>query len=159
MILNLTFYLVYFSSFVIGVVLGAMVAFLARRMVFNRQLHIAERRAARMVAEARNEAKGVIHEAQEEAKRIKASAETEYRERRTELQRQESRLGQKSESLERKLEGVEQRERSLANKEKEIDSIRNQLTEVKDKQLKQLELISGMTSDEAKQTLLRAVEG
>ncbi len=47
MILDVMFYAVYFSSFVIGVVLGGMVAFLVRRMVFNRQLRIAERRAAK----------------------------------------------------------------------------------------------------------------
>jgi ribonuclease Y len=127
-------------------------------MVFNRQLRIAERKAARMVAEARHESKNVLQEAQEEAKRIKASADTEYRERRTELQRQENRLAQKGETLDRKLEGVEQRERNLAGKEKEVESTRSQLGELKDKQLKQLELISGMSSIEAKQTLFEAVE-
>ena len=102
--------------------------------------------------------KNVLHEAQEEAKRIKASTDAEYRERRTELQRQENRLNQKGETLDRKLEGVEQRERNLANKEKEIESIRSQAVELKDKQLKQLELISGMSSTEARQTLLDAME-
>jgi ribonuclease Y len=84
--------------------------------------------------------------------------DAEYRERRMELQRQESRVSQKLESLERKLEGVEQRERNLAGKEKEIDSIRNQLGELRDRQLKQLELISGLSSAEAKQQLMDAVE-
>lgn len=158
MVVDALFIAVYFSSFVIGVVLGAMVAFFARRMVFNRQLRLAERKAARMVAEARNEVKQVGYDAQEEAKKIKASAEAEYRERRTELQRQENRLNQKGETLDRKLEGVEQRERNLNNKEKEIDSIRGQLVELKDKHLKQLEMISGMSSDEAKQTLLNNME-
>ncbi len=147
-----------FFSFIIGTIFGAMAAFLSRRIVFNRQLRIAERRAARMVAEARNESKNVLNEAQEEAKRIKASADTEYRERRTELQRQENRLTQKGETLDRKLEGVEQRERNLAGKEKEIESTRSQLGEIKDKQLKQLELISGMSSTEARQALLDAME-
>jgi ribonuclease Y len=147
-----------FFILIIGVVLGGMAAFLSRRLVFNRQLRIAERRAARMVAEARNESKNVLQEAQEEAKRIKASADAEYRERRTELQRQENRLNQKGETLDRKTEAVEQRERNLANKEKEVESTRSQLGELKDKQLKHLELISGMSSTEARQTLLEAME-
>jgi ribonuclease Y len=147
-----------FFSFVIGVIFGGMAAFLSRRFMFNRQIRIAERRAARMVAEARNEARAVLREAQEEAKRIKTAGETEYRERRSELQRQENRLAQKAESLERKLEAVEQRERSLASKEKEIDSIRAQLGELKDRQLRQLELISGMSSAEARQVLLETME-
>ncbi|GAI23891.1 unnamed protein product, partial [marine sediment metagenome] len=82
----------------------------------------------------------------------------EYRERRAELQRQESHLSQKGETLERKLEGVEQRERSLTNKEREVESIRSHLKETRDKQVKQLELISGMSSAEAKQSLIEAME-
>jgi len=147
-----------FFIFVIGVILGGMAAFLSRRLVFNRQLRLAERKAARMVAEARNESKTILQDAQNEAKRIKGSADNDYRERRTELQRQENRLNQKGETLDRKMESVEQRERNLTNKEKEIESARNQMVELKDKQLKQLELISGMSSAEARQTLLDAME-
>jgi ribonuclease Y len=147
-----------FFILIIGVVLGAMAAFLSRRLVFNRQLRIAERKAAKMVSEARNESKDILQEAQNDAKRIKSSADSDYRERRSELQRQENRLNQKGETLDRKLESVEQRERNLNNREKEIESTRNQLVELKDKQLKQLELISGMSSSEAKQSLLDAME-
>jgi ribonuclease Y len=147
-----------FFIFIIGVVTGGMAAFLSRRLIFNRQLRIAERKAAKMVAESRTEAKDILQQAQEEVKRNKAAADNEYRERRTELQKQENRLNQKSETLDRKIEGVDQRERNLANREKEIESARSQITELKDKQLKQLELISGMSSSEAKQTLLDAME-
>jgi ribonucrease Y len=151
-------YIAIFFSFVIGLILGGITAFLSRRFLFNRQLRLAERKAVRTVAEARNEAKKIQQDAQEEAKRAKAAGEAEQRERRTELQRQENRLNQKSETLDRKLEGVEQRDRNLTNKEKEIESIRNQAVELKDKQLKQLEVISGMTNAEAKQSLLDAME-
>jgi len=147
-----------FFIFIIGIVLGGMAAFLSRRLIFNRQLRIAERKAAKMVAEARNESKDILQESQEEAKRIKGSADSDYRERRSELQKQENRLNQKQETLDRKLEGVDQRDRNLTNKEKEIETTRSQLGELKDKQLNQLELISGMSSKEAKQTLLDAME-
>jgi ribonuclease Y len=147
-----------FFAFVIGAVFGGMALFLSRRILFNRQIRIAERKAVKMAAEARDEARAVLNDAQEEAKRTKSTTETEYRERRFELQRQENRVSQKSENLDRKLEGVEQRERSLAGKEKEIDSVRTQLGELRDRQLKQLELISGMSSAEAKQQLLDAIE-
>jgi ribonuclease Y len=145
-------------SFIIGTIFGAMGAFLSRRLVFNRQLRIAERKAAKMVLEAKNESKQLVHEASEEASRIKATAEAEYRERRNELNRQENRLSQKSETLDHKLEGVDQRERNLANKEKEIESTRAYMSDLKDKQLKQMELISGMSSDEAKQSLIDTME-
>ncbi len=151
-------YIALFFSFIIGLVFGGLAFFLSRRLVFNRQLRIAERKAARMVAEARNESKLILQEAQDETKRSKAQADAEYRERRGELQRQENRLSQKQETLDRKIEGVEQRERNMAGKEKEIETTRGQLGELKDKQLKQLELISGMSSTEAKQALLDAME-
>jgi len=147
-----------FFSFIIGVIFGVMAAFLSKRIMFDRQMRIAERKAARIVSDARLESNNVLNEAKQEADKIKAASEAEYRERRTELQRQENRLSQKTESLEHKLEGVEQRERHLANREKEITSIRNELGEIKNRQLKQLELISGMSTAEAKQTFLDAIE-
>jgi len=145
-------------TFIIGIIFGGMAAFLWRRIMFNRQLRIAERKAAKMVSEARTEARDLLQQAQEEAKKLKAVADNEYRERRAELQRQENRLSQKNETLDRKLESVDQRERNLVNKEKEIENTRNQLGELKEKQLKQLELISGLSSSEAKQMLLDAME-
>jgi ribonuclease Y len=145
-------------SFIIGVVFGGMAAFLSRRVMINRQMHIAERKADRILAEARAESKDLIHEARQETEKIKAGVEAEYRERRAELQRQESSLSQRTESLERKLEDVENRGRNVSNKEKEIESIRTHLDEIREKQLKQLELISGMSSDEAKQRLIETME-
>ena len=145
-------------SFLIGVIFGGMAAFLSRRMMINRQIRIAERKAARMIAEARAESKNVLSAAREEAGKGKLATEAEYRERRSELQKQETRLSQKGESLERKLEEVEHRERNLANKEKEIESTRAHLGEIRERQLKQLELISGTSSAEAKQMLLETME-
>ncbi len=146
------------SIFVIGMIFGGASIFFARRMVINRQLHVAQKKAARMVTESRLESKNVLREAKEEAERIKSEAEAGYRERYSELQRQENRLSSKAETLERKLEGVESRERGLVNKEKEIETIRVHLSEVRDREARQLELISGMSSDEAKQALLETVE-
>lgn len=156
--IDIVIVLAIFFAFVIGAVFGGMAAFIFRRVMFNRQIRLAERKSAKMLAEAREEAKVVLNETQAEAKKIRSTAEVEYRERRSELQRQENRLSQKTEGLDRKLEGVEQRERSLAGKEKEVDSIRTQLGDLRGRQLKQLELISGMSSAEAKQQLLDAVE-
>jgi len=147
-----------FFSFVIGVIFGGMAAFLSRRMVLTRQMRIAEKKAARILAEARTESKDTLRETREEAEKLKLATEAEYRERRTELQRQENRVSQKAETLERKLEGVEHRERNLANKEKEVESIRTHLGEIRNRQLKQLELISGMSSAEAKQALIETME-
>ncbi len=148
-----------FFGFVIGVVFGGMAMFLSRRVIYSRQLRIAERKAARIVAEAHVESKNTTEAARREADRIKSAAEAEYRDRRLELQRQENRITQKAESLERKLEGVEHRERSLSSKEKDMEAARTQLEEIKSQQLHQLELVSNLSSAEAKQLLLEKVEG
>ncbi len=147
-----------FFSFVIGVVFGGMAIFLFRRFSVNRQIRLAQRKASRITAEANEESKQTLIEAKQEAEKIKATADADYKERRTELQRQENRLAQKTEALERKQEGVEQRERNLSNKEKEMASIRDELEEIRARQLKQLELISGMSTAEAKQTFLDTIE-
>jgi ribonucrease Y len=149
----------FFFAFVIGVVFGGMALFLGRRVVIGRQLRIAERKAARVMAEARVEAKDIVHEAKQEAQKSRTTVETEHRERRIEIQRQENRLSQKLDTLERKLESVEQRERTLNNREKEIENMRGSMAEIRDRQLKQLELISGMSSAEARQKLIDAMEG
>jgi ribonuclease Y len=150
--------LVYFSSFVIGAVLGAVATYITRRVMMDRQIRIAQRKAARMVTEARNEAKEVLNSARDEAAKNRAAADGEYRERRSELHRQENRVAQKGETLERKLEGLDQRERSLTNKEKEVENVRAHLEEARNRQLKQLELISGMSSAEAKEELMENAE-
>jgi ribonuclease Y len=147
-----------FFSFVIGVIFGGMAILLSRGMMANRQIRIAQRKAAKIVAEARVEAKNELNEAKKEGVRVKSTSDAEYRERRSELQRQENRLTQKEAALERKLGDAEQQESNLAGKEKEIASIRTNLEEVKEKQLTQLELIADMSSDEARQTLLEKIE-
>ena len=146
-----------FFAFIIGVVFGVLAALVSRRVIFNRQIRIAERKAAKIVNDARNEAKVVASGAQEEAKKTRTTAETEYRERRSELQRQENRLSQKSEYLDKKIESVEQRERGLNNKEKEIESVRSQINELKAKEVKELELIASLLGEDAKKMLLDAV--
>ena len=59
-------YLGIFFIFVIGVVFGGMATFLVRRMMVNRQLRIAQRKAAKVIAEAREESKNIINEAKQE---------------------------------------------------------------------------------------------
>jgi ribonuclease Y len=146
-----TFYIVaLISVFVIGIIGGGMIVFFFRRMVINRQLRAAQRKAARTVSDARVEAKDILQEAKLEGDKTKSTAEGEYRERRSELQRQETRLSSKQETLDRRIEGLEQRDRNLSNKEKSIESVRTELTEVRDKQTKQLELISNMSSNEGR---------
>ncbi|MDD5339283.1 MAG: ribonuclease Y [Dehalococcoidales bacterium] len=145
-------------SFIIGLILGIIGLFIFRRVLFDRQMRIAERKAVKISLDAKAEAKTVLDEAQNESKRIKTTADNEYRERRTEIQKQENRINQKSEALDRKTETIEQRERNLATKEKEIEDTKTEITEVKEKELKQLEQVASLSSEEAKKMLLDTME-
>ena len=144
---------------VASLILGGLIAFFLRQVIASRRLGAAEKEAQRLVEDARTKQREVLLEAKEEGIRLRAAAESEYRERRIELQRLEKRLTQKEEGLEHKLQSLERREYSLAAKEKEASSLRAQLEGLKQKQLQQLELISGMSTTEAKAVLLQAVEG
>jgi ribonuclease Y len=145
-------------AFIIGIVLGGMVVFMSRGFTASRQIRAAQKRAVRIVADARNQAKEVINESRVEIDKIRASSENEARERRLELQRMENRLAQKEGHLDHKIEEAESRERQMIAREKEVDNIKDQLGELKEKELKELENIARLSSDDAKQILLDQME-
>ena len=147
-----------FAGFVIGVVCGGIAALLSRGFYANRQIRAGQKRGARILAEARNEAKNVIAEARVEIDKSRAASENEARERRAELQRQENRIVQKEAHLDHKLEEGEARQRQMDSKEKELETIRDGLNEIKGKHLKELEAVSRLSSEEAKQILLGQME-
>ena len=124
----------------------------------TRKISLAQKEAARILDEAKAREKEILLEAKEEAVKLRAEAEAEARQRRSDIQRQERRLSQKEENLERKIEAIERREHNLSSREKEIEDTRSHVEELRKRELHQLELISGMSSAEAKEFLLSAVE-
>jgi ribonuclease Y len=142
-----------------GLVVGGLVAYLARGMLAARRVRSAEKEADALLTDARAKHKELLLEAKEEAIKIKSQAETENRQRRSELHRQERRIAQKEENLDKKVEGLERRERGVTAKEKEADELVAHLEDLKKKQIQQLELISGISSEEAKKFLAEALEG
>lgn len=146
------------AAFIIGIVAGAFGFFIFRGAVMGRRYRISERKAARVEAEARIEAKNIVEAAKVEAEKARVAAETEYRQRRSDLQRQENRLTQKIDSLDRKLENLDHRDRNLNNREKEIEAMRASVGEALDNQLKKLEEISQLSTTDAKKILLENME-
>jgi len=145
-------------TFIIGSVLGGFVVFLSRGFVASRQIRAAQKRAVRIVAEARDQGKQVVNDSKVEIDKIRASAENEARERRLELQRMENRLAQKEGHLDHKIEEAEGRERQMIAREKEVETVKDQLAELKVNQLKELENVARLSSDDAKQLLLDRME-
>jgi len=142
----------------LALVLGGLVGYLARQMVANQQIRSAKKEARRLLDEATAKHKEVLLEAKEEATKVRNAAEAESREHRLQSQRLERRLDQKEEALGRKLDSLERRERDLDNRAKGIERTKAELEQIRKEQLAKLEFLSGISSDEAKRSLLQALE-
>ncbi|MBR5336737.1 MAG: ribonuclease Y [Lachnospiraceae bacterium] len=97
-------------------------------------------------------------EAKEEALKHKNEFEKETKERRNELQKFERRVLQKEETVDKKLESIEKREASFAAREEEIKKQKAEISELHQQRVQELERISGLTSEQAKDYLLKIVE-
>jgi ribonuclease Y len=97
-------------------------------------------------------------EARDEIHHNRMEAEKDLRERRRELDRMERRIIQKEELLDKKTDNIEKKEHLLHEKEKEVEKTQNDLKLVLSQQLKELERLSGLSSEEAKELLLNNVE-
>jgi ribonuclease Y len=135
--------------------------YFVRKMIAEAKISSAETAALKIIEEANQEANAIKREkqleAKEEAHRLRSDLEKESRERRSELQRLEKRLVQKEESLDRKINNVEQKEEALRCKENDNKIFRDKLDQLHQQQLVELERVSGMTSEEAKELLLQRV--
>jgi len=147
---------------VTAVAFGIVIGYILRKTVAEAKIRSAEEAARRLVEEAKREAEGkkreAVLEAKEEVHRLRGDFDREVRERRAELQRYERRLMQKEETLDRKLDSLEKKEDHLARKEKELERAHEQVLELKAKQLQELERVSGLTSEQAREILLKQVE-
>ncbi len=151
---------------IIGAILGAVLAWVLsgiyRKNVYEAKVGSAEERSREILQKAEQDAetkkREALLEAKEEAMRKQAEADKEIRERRNELTRSEKSLANKEESLERKLNALEKRENSLANRENDLEKRRQKVDECVSQAQKELERISGLTSEQAKEYLLKSVE-
>ncbi len=120
-------------------------------------LRSAEETANMILQEAEREAEAKkresILEAKEEALRIKNDLDREIRERRNEIQRWEKRIEQKEANIDRKTEALEKKEDNLNKKENELEKLKAELRELKQQEREELEKISGLTVEQAKEFL------
>ncbi|MBA4494420.1 ribonuclease Y [Paenactinomyces guangxiensis] len=147
-----------FASLGIGVGAGYWI----RKTTAEARIGSAEKEAAAILEKAEKDAEALkkekIFEARDEAHRLRGEAEKEIREQRNELQRIERRLNQKEETLERKQHVLEKRDEALNQREKQIEIQEQKIEQLYQEQTKEMERISGLTCDEAKQLILAKVE-
>ena len=150
------------ATLVIAVPVSVYIANTRSKKAMEITIGNAEDKAREIIDEAIKAADAKKREASLEVKEetIKArhDFEKETKERRAELQKYEQRVLSKEETVEKKATILERKEQSLASKKKNIETEKAQLQELQAKHLQELERISGLTSDQAKEQLLSAVK-
>lgn len=151
---------------IVGFLVGAAVMFPVavnyRKRTAEKEIGSAEEEAKRIINEsiksAENKKRELLVEAKEEIHKSRTEYDKEVRDRRSELQKQERRLQQKEESLDRKADQYERKDEELNRKLANVVSAQEEVAGIKRSQLEMLEKISAMTTDEAKDYLLKNVE-
>lgn len=150
---------------VVAIVVALISAFIAtqvRKNVVEKKIGSAEGKAREIIDEAIKSAeakkKEALLEAKEENLKAKNELDKEIKERRAEVQRYEKRVLNKEEAIERKSESLEKKENSLKNKEEKLAEAQTKVDELSEKRVQELERISGLTSEQAKEYLLKTVE-
>lgn len=151
-----------FIVITISLAVGLAAGYYIRRVIAESRIGAAEEEAERIIEEATKEAeakkKELLLEAKDEIHRNRQEAEKDIRERRRELDRLERRIIQKEEMLDKKSENIEKKEQSILNKEREVERYQQELEIIRTQQLKELERLSGLSAEEAKEILLYNVE-
>ena len=122
----------------------------------------AEEKAREIIDEAlktaENKKREALLEAKEENLKVKNDLDQEVKERRAEIQEYEKRVLSKEETLDKKTDALEKRERSQQQREKSFEKEKERVEELRQSHMRELEKISGLTSEQAKEYLLKQVE-
>ena len=149
-------------TLVIAVPVSALVAVNYRKKVVEAKLGSADEKARQIIDDALKVAetkkREALLEAKEESLKTKNELERETRERRTELQRYEKRVLSKEESVDKKADALERRESGITVKEEELKKKNAEVEKLRGQRIQELERISGLTSEQAKEYLLKTVE-
>lgn len=149
-------------AILVGSGLGFMIGITYRKRVTEAQYGSAEAKARKIVDDAIKEGETIKKEARFEVKeeifKLKSEVEKELKERRNEIQRLERRILQKEETIDKKTEAIEKKENLIVVKEQSLIKDKEDVEQLKAQHLTELEKISGLTSEQAKEYLLRIVE-
>ena len=158
-----------FTAALIAIVASVVVAFIAwtaaiayRTKSYESKIGSAEEKSREIIDEALKTAetkkREALLEAKEDSLKTKNELEKETRERRAELQRYERRVLSKEENLDKKSDAMEKREAGLAAREEALNKRNAEVESLYEKGIQELEKISGLTSEQAKEYLLKSVE-
>ena len=146
----------------IALAAGGFGGYLYRKNVMEKKIGRTEEFAKNLLDEATRKAedkkKEAILSAKEEIISLKSDLDKEVRDRRSEVSRLERRVNQREEALDKKYDNVEAREEALNRKYKEAERLENEAQALHDRQQGELERISNMTMEEARQILMNRIQ-
>jgi len=147
---------------VLALVIGVAVGIAYRKNVVEKSIGRSEEYAKKLLDDATRKAAEVKKETELEAKeevlRLKNKLDDEIRTRRAEMQRSERRVNQREEMLDKKMDNLEKREEAINKKAEQTQELYDEAEQLRDKQVKELERIAGMTQDEAEQMIISRVQ-
>ena len=150
------------AVFLIAAIIFTFVGMFLRKKTAESKMKSAESEAQRIIEmankDAENRKKEEIFKAKEEIMNARKDLDAEIRERRGEVKIKKKRIMQKEENLEKKMDSLEKREKDLIRKGEELEGKKNEVLETLNKQIEELQRISGLSQEEAKQHLLSEVE-
>lgn len=133
-----------------------------RKSIAEKKINSAEELATKIIEDAEKETETIkkekLIEAKEEIHKLRSKIEDESRERRNEFQNQEKRLLNKEEAIEKKNNSLEKKEETLQSKIRKIEEKETSIEDLYSKQLEELERISNLSTDEAKNMLLSDIQ-
>ena len=149
-------------TLVVAALITWFIAAAYHKNVTDKKIGSAEAKAREIIDDALKTAetrkKEMLLEAKEESIKTKNELDKETRERRAEIQKYERRVLSKEETLDKKLDSVEKRDNALNRKEDDLNRKRQEVDALSAKRVQELERISGLTSIQAKEYLLKTVE-
>ncbi|MDD2413736.1 MAG: ribonuclease Y [Eubacteriaceae bacterium] len=153
------------NALTIGLIIGIVVAFgigyFVRKSIAERKTGSAEEEAKKIVNDAvkdgETQKKELLFKAKEESIELKESIDKEIAQRRGDLQKTENRLIQKEENLDKKNQNLDKSREKLERRNKELDQKQDKLNGMLDEKLAELEKISSLSRDEAREMLLDEV--
>lgn len=150
------------ATLVVVALITWFIATAYHKKVTDKKIGSAEAKAREIIDDALKTAetrkKEMLLEAKEESIKTKNELDKETRERRAEIQKYERRVLSKEETLDKKLDSVEKRDNALNRKEDDLNRKRQEVDALSAKRVQELERISGLTSIQAKEYLLKTVE-
>lgn len=149
-------------TLVVAIPITAILAINYRKKVSESKIGNAEQKAREIIDEALKNAetkkRESLLEVKEESIKAKNELDKEIKERRAEVQRFERRIQQKEENIDKKADQIERKEQSLTAREEKMAKQREEIAKLNEQRLQELERISGLTSEQAKEYLLKIVE-